>query len=65
MEFEGFKRSLQFLENDGLNVTTFISDRNLSIAKYFREERKDVLHYFDLWHSKKSRCCLPYLQIGH
>eukprot|EP00795_Rhopilema_esculentum_P011457 gene11457-21665_t len=54
MEFEGFKRSLQFLENNGLNVTTFISDRHLSIAKYFREERKDVLHYFDLWHLKKK-----------
>ena len=65
MEFEGFKRSLQFLENNGFDVTTFISARHLFNAEYFREERKDVLHYFDLWHSKKSRCSLPYLQIGH
>ena len=54
MEFEGFKRSFQFLENHGLDVSTFVSDRHLSIMKYIREELTSVTHFFDLWHLKKS-----------
>ena len=54
MEFEGFKHSFQFLENNGLNVSTFVSDRHLSIMKYIREELTSVTHFFDLWHLKKS-----------
>ena len=55
MEFEGFKRCLDFILNEEMQVSTMISDRHVSIAKYMREEKKDITHYFDLWHLKKSK----------
>ena len=45
MEFEGFKRCLDFILNEEMQVSTMISDRHVSIAKYMREEKKDITHY--------------------
>ena len=53
MEFEGFKRCLDFILNDGMIVSTLISDRHISIAKYTRKEKKNIRHFFYLWHLKK------------
>ena len=55
MEFEGFKRCLDFILNGGMSVSTLISDRHISIAKYMREEKKNITHFFDLWDLKKSK----------
>ena len=54
MEFEGFKRCFNNMESAGLKVSTFVSDRHMTIRKALRVDHKDVKHYFDLWHLKKS-----------
>ncbi|KAK3741189.1 hypothetical protein QZH41_012632 [Actinostola sp. cb2023] len=54
MEMVGFKRSLSYLLGCGLVISTFISDRHSSIAKYMREQMTGITHYFDLLHLKKS-----------
>ena len=54
MEFMSFKLSMDYLINYGLTITTFISDRHTSIAKYMRQVLKQIMHYFDVWHLKKS-----------
>ncbi len=55
MEFMAFKLSMDYLITYGLYITTFISDRHTSIAKYMRDVLKKIVHYFDLWHLKKSK----------
>ncbi|XP_046863426.1 uncharacterized protein LOC124457186 [Xenia sp. Carnegie-2017] len=54
MEFEGFQRCLNFLLDDGLNISTMVSDTHQTIAKYMREKQPRITHYFDLWHLKKK-----------
>ena len=54
MEYMGFQRSMTYLTECGIKISTFISDRHTSIAKHMRERLKEVTHYFDLWHLKKS-----------
>ncbi|CAB4007484.1 Hypothetical predicted protein [Paramuricea clavata] len=54
MEFMSFKLSMDYLINYGLTITTFISDRHTSIAKYMRTVLKQIIHYFDVWHLKKK-----------
>ncbi|CAB3998933.1 Hypothetical predicted protein [Paramuricea clavata] len=54
MEFMSFKLSMVYLINYGLTITTFISDRHTSIAKYMRTVLKQIIHYFDVWHLKKK-----------
>ncbi|XP_046864355.1 uncharacterized protein LOC124458369, partial [Xenia sp. Carnegie-2017] len=39
---------------DGLNVTTFISDRHTSISKHMKEKLPKITHYFNLWHLAKK-----------
>ena len=55
MEYEGFKRSMDFLLGDGLDISTFVSDRYQTIAKHMREKLPDKTHYFNIWHLKKSK----------
>ena len=55
MEFLGFKNCLTFLLGCGLMISTLITDRHASIRKYMREQQKNIKHYFDLWHIKKSK----------
>ena len=55
MEFMAFKLSMDYLITYGLCITTFISDRHTSIAKYMRDVLKSIVHYFDIWHLKKSK----------
>ena len=38
MEYEGFKRSMDFLLSDGLDISTLVSDRHQTIAKHMREK---------------------------
>ena len=54
MEFEGFQRSMQFLQSEGFHVGTFFSYRHVSIAKHLREKKPQTKHYFDLWHLQKN-----------
>ena len=58
------KEAFTCLLATGMIVKSFISDRHLSIAKWMREEcgkkckelgKPDVNHFFDHWHSGKSK----------
>jgi hypothetical protein len=53
MEYEGFCRSMEYLLTL-VAVKTFVSDRHSSITKHMREKLSDIIHYFDIWHLKKS-----------
>ena len=55
MEFLAFQRCMEFLFGKNLNMTTFITDRHMSIQKHMRKQLPEVKHYFDLWHLKKSK----------
>ena len=53
MEYEGFCRSMEYLLSL-IAVKTFVSDRHSSITKHMREQLPQIIHYFDIWHLKKS-----------
>jgi len=55
MEFEGFKQCMEYLLGSGILITTLISDRHKSIASHMKKVLKNITHYFDLWHLKKSK----------
>jgi hypothetical protein len=54
MEFLAFKQCMEYLIGFDLLITTFVSDRHTSIAKHMKQVLKNIIHYFDLWHIKKS-----------
>ena len=54
MDFFGFEKALNFLLAKGLDISELITDRHSTNAKFMREKHKDIKHYFDLWHIKKS-----------
>ena len=55
MEFMGFKKCMEFLLGYGIRITSFISDRHVSIACHMRKVLTQITHYFDIWHLKKSK----------
>lgn len=54
MEFLGFQSCMDFLLGCGVVISTFISDRHTQIASHMKTVLKNITHYFDLWHLKKS-----------
>ena len=56
-ELEGLKRSLRHIENNNLAVDTLITDRHRQNAKWMRENKPNIKHFFDTWHLSKN--------IGH
>ena len=54
MEKEGLIRSLEFLENAGIQPVSIITDRHPQIQKYLREEKSHIQHYYDVWHISKG-----------
>ena len=71
MEFLAFKQCMEFLIAYGLTIATFISDRHVSIASHMKTVLSHIVHYFDIWHLKKSKIdfifsinfCLSYVQL--
>lgn len=55
MEFEGFKQCMEYLIGYGILITTFTSDRHTAIASHMKKVFSNVIHYFDIWHLKKSK----------
>ena len=55
MEFMGFKECINFLLGYGIIITSFISDRHVSIASHIKKVLTGITHYFDIWHLKKSK----------
>ena len=56
-ELEGLKRSLRHIEQSNLVVDTLITDRHRQNAKWMRENKPTIKHFFDTWHLSKN--------IGH
>ncbi|XP_068685177.1 uncharacterized protein [Montipora foliosa] len=54
MEFMGFKEFINFLLVYGIIITSFISDRHVSIASHMKKVLTGITHYFDIWHLKKK-----------
>eukprot|EP00795_Rhopilema_esculentum_P009961 gene9960-18577_t len=54
MEYEGFKRCMEFLLSLPTGISTFVSDRHSSVIRHMKEDLPNIKHYFDLWHLKKN-----------
>lgn len=54
MELEGFKRVMQYVTDQGLEVSKLVTDRHRQLAKYVREKHSGVNHMFDVWHVAKG-----------
>lgn len=54
MQKEGFVRSLNVLEERGVKVHSIVTDRHTGVQKYLREEKKEIVHFFDPWHMGKG-----------
>lgn len=54
MEKEGLARSINKMIDYGLNVAALVTDRHRQIAKWIRENRPNVKHYYDVWHVAKG-----------
>ena len=50
-----FQHCMDFLLAYGLLITTFISDRHSTIASHMKNVLTNIVHYFDIWHLKKSK----------
>lgn len=55
MEFMVFKKCMEYLIARDLIMTTFVSDRHTAIASHMSTVLKNIIHYFDIWHLKKSK----------
>ncbi|XP_070547703.1 uncharacterized protein [Ptychodera flava] len=53
-EHEGLKRTIAFLIESGLEVSTIISDRHRQNAKWIKDELPDTKHYYDVWYVAKG-----------
>ena len=60
MELEGFKRGIQFLEEQNIQVKRIVTDRHVQVKKFIREQLPHVEHRFDVWHAAKGKT-LKYL----
>ncbi len=56
MELEGLKRSVAYLQGQGLTIGVIITDRHPSVQKWLREHHKEIKHYYDVWHIAKGMC---------
>ena len=50
-----FQQCMDFLLAYGLLITAFILDRHVSIASHMKNVLTNIVHYFDIWHLKKSK----------
>ena len=58
MEKAGLIRSVDFLQDSGVDISTIITDRHPQIQKYIREMLPSIHHYYDVWHvAKGERHC--------
>ena len=54
MELEGLRRSIAHLQEQGIEVSDFTTDRHPQVKKYMREKHPTVNHWFDVWHVAKG-----------
>ena len=54
MEKAGFIKGLKFLRTNGVTVDQITTDKHSLIRKHMRENEKDTINQFDIWHFCKS-----------
>ena len=54
MELVGCQRSFIHINESGVEVSSFTSDRHQGIAKWLREKVPGTAHYHDIWHVGKA-----------
>jgi len=54
MEPMGFKKGLDKLLDEGINVKVVTTDGHPSIRKMMREDYPDIAHQLDPWHVAKG-----------
>ena len=55
MELDGAKKCFTFIQDKGFTISTFVSDRHLSLGKWIRETQS-CKYLIDIWHVSKSLC---------
>ena len=50
----GFIKRLKFLRTNYVTFDQITADRHSQIRKHMRENEKDTIHQFDIWHFYKS-----------
>ena len=57
-ENEGLRRMFEFVEqaDHELEVGVLITDRHKQNEKFVREKKREVKHFFDVWHVAKGMC---------
>ena len=58
MEKEGLIRTMQYFDDNELNVSVLITDWHKSISKWIREMHPNINHYYDVWHVAKCKLCM-------
>lgn len=61
MEKEGLVRSVNFLQGEGIQIGTIITDRHVQIKKWIRENLCETKHSFDVWHVAKGIIIVIYM----
>lgn len=54
MELEGLKRCVSFLQGEGVEIASLVTDRHSQVKKYMRENHPEINHMFDVWHVAKG-----------
>ena len=54
VEKVNFIKGLTFLRTNGVTVDQITTDRHSQIRKHLRENEKDTIHQFNIWHFYKS-----------
>lgn len=54
MEKVGFKRALENLDDNGVEVQGIATDRHMGIGAMIKTDYPDMQHEFDMWHGAKS-----------
>ncbi|CAM4572169.1 unnamed protein product [Leuciscus chuanchicus] len=54
MEPMGFRKALERLLDEGIDIKVVTTDRHPSIRKLMREEYPNIIHQFDPWHVAKG-----------
>ena len=55
MEKEGLVRGIKFIEEHGLSIELFVSDRHRQIEKWLKSDKPDITHKYDVWHVAKCK----------
>ena len=50
VEFDGFKRLVDRLQECGIRIGSITTDRHKQIRSYMRKFLKHILHQVDVWH---------------